>query len=202
MPHSACAKEAPVPDTDLGAALLQTARQALAWAFDREAAGVSPHTALEERGATFVTLTQHGELRGCIGTLEAHRPLRQDVAENTRNAAFRDPRFAPLAAVELEITRIEVSLLCAPVPMPIAGEDDLLHRLRPGVDGIVLAFRGQRATFLPQVWESLPEPGAFVAALKRKAGLAAGFWDDEIRIARYTATKFREPETLAVPAAP
>ncbi len=188
--------------TELGGALLQTARLALEQAFGSAPAAAVAHAALDRPGATFVTLTQHGELRGCIGTLEAHRALRRDVEENTRNAAFRDPRFAPLAAAELHVTRIEVSLLSAPVPLPIAGEADLLARLRPGVDGIVLAYRGRRATFLPQVWESLPEPADFIAALKRKAGLATGFWHDDIRIARYTATKFREPGTIAVPASP
>jgi AmmeMemoRadiSam system protein A len=186
---------------DLGGALLQTSRLTLVQAFGGPPSVAIAHAGLDRPGATFVTLTQGGELRGCIGTLEAHRALRRDVADNTLNAAFRDPRFAPLAAAELDVTRIEVSLLCAPVPLPIAGEDDLLQRLQPGVDGIVLAFRGRRATFLPQVWESLPRPADFVAALKHKAGLAAGFWHDEIRIARYTATKFREPETLAIPAA-
>jgi AmmeMemoRadiSam system protein A len=187
--------------TDLGGALLQTARRAIEQSFGRAGPAAATHAGLDRPGATFVTLTRQGELRGCIGTLEAHRALRRDVEENARNAAFRDPRFEPLAVAELHVTRIEVSLLSAPAPLPIAGEDDLLARLRPGIDGIVLAFRGQRATFLPQVWESLPEPGAFIAALKRKAGLAAGFWHDEIRIARYTAAKFREPETLAIPEA-
>jgi AmmeMemoRadiSam system protein A len=187
--------------TDLGDALLRTARAALEQAFGSPRAAAVAYADLDRPGATFVTLTQHGDLRGCIGTLDAHRALRLDVEENTRNAAFRDPRFAPLAATEVEVTRIEVSLLSAPVALPIAGEDDLLRRLRPGVDGVVLAYQGRRATFLPQVWESLPEPDAFIAALKRKAGLAGGFWHDEIRIARYTVAKFREPRALAVPAA-
>ena len=185
--------------TELGGALLLTARRALDQAFGGARAAAAAHAELDQPGATFVTLTQDGGLRGCIGTLEAHRPLRQDVEENTLNAAFRDPRFAPLAAAELEVTRIEVSLLCAPVPLPIAGEDDLLQRLRPGVDGLVLAFRGQRATFLPQVWESLPEPREFIAALKRKAGLAAGFWHDDVRVSRYAVSKFREADTREVP---
>jgi AmmeMemoRadiSam system protein A len=176
----------------LGTALLQTARQALAQAFDRPAAAAAPHAALAEPGATFVTLTQRGELRGCIGTLEAHRPLGDDVRHNALAAAFRDPRFAPLAAGEYAITRIEVSLLSAPAPLPIAGEDDLLRQLRPGTDGIVLAWRGRRATFLPQVWESLPAPQDFIAALKQKAGLPARFWDDEVRIARYNVDKWKE----------
>jgi AmmeMemoRadiSam system protein A len=185
--------------TDLGGALLLTARLALDRAFGNESAAASAHAELDRPGATFVTLTRHGGLRGCIGTLEAHRPLRRDVEDNTLNAAFRDPRFAPLAAAELAETRIEVSLLCAPVPLPIAGEDDLLQRLQPRVDGVVLAFRGRRATFLPQVWESLPEPREFIAALKAKAGLATGFWHDEVRVSRYTVRKFREADLRGVP---
>ena len=185
--------------TELGSALLLTARLALDQAFGGARAALVTHAELDRPGATFVTLTQHGELRGCIGTLEARRPLRQDVEENTLNAAFRDPRFAPLAVAELEVTRIEVSLLCAPVPMSIAGENDLLQRLRPGVDGVVLAFRGRRATFLPQVWDRLPEPREFIAALKCKAGLATGFWHDEVRVSRYAVSKFREPDACAVP---
>ena len=187
-----------MPPTDLGTALLQTARQALAIAFARGSAATAAaghYAALDDPGATFVTLTQQGELRGCIGTLEAHRSLRTDVAENALAAAFRDPRFAPLAVAEFEITRIEVSLLSTPAPLPVAGEDDLLQRLRPGVDGVVLTWRGRRATFLPQVWESLAEPRDFIAALKHKAGLAAGFWADDIRVSRYTVDKFREQET-------
>jgi AmmeMemoRadiSam system protein A len=185
--------------TDLGGALLLTARLALDRAFGSDRAAAVAHAELDRPGATFVTLTRYGGLRGCIGTLEAHRPLRHDVEENTLNAAFRDPRFAPLPAAELAGTRIEVSLLRAPVPLPIAGEDDLLQRLQPGVDGVVLAFRGRRATFLPQVWESLPEPREFIAALKAKAGLAAGFWHDEVRVSRYTVSKFRESDRRGVP---
>jgi AmmeMemoRadiSam system protein A len=173
-------------DADLGGALLATARAALDRTLGEPARADVAHPALDRPGATFVTLTQAGELRGCIGTLEALRALRLDVEHNTRHAALRDPRFAPLTAAERTITRIEVSLLSAPVSLAVAGEDDLLQRLRPGEDGIVLAYRDRRATFLPQVWESLPEPRAFLAALKQKAGLGARFWDDEIRVARYT----------------
>ena len=180
-------------DRALGDALLATARAALARAFDRAGVTEPRHPALAEPGATFVTLTQRGELRGCIGTLEAHRSLREDVAHNALAAAFRDPRFAPLAARELAITRVEVSVLSAPAPLPVADEADLLARLVPGVDGIVLSWRRQRATFLPQVWEQLPEPRDFIAQLKRKAGLDARFWADDVRIERYTVAKFKEP---------
>jgi AmmeMemoRadiSam system protein A len=186
---------------DLGDALLATARAALDRALGAMSVADVAHPALDRPGATFVTLMQAQELRGCVGTLEAHRALRTDVEENTRRAAFRDPRFAPLTVAERAITRIEVSLLTPPEPMAVAGEADLLRRLRPGADGVVLAYRERRATFLPQVWEALPEPHAFVAALKQKAGLPVRFWHDDIRIARYTVAKYREiaapGETLA-----
>jgi AmmeMemoRadiSam system protein A len=184
---------------ELGHALLVTARAALDRAFGIAPAAAVAHADLDRPGATFVTLSLHGELRGCVGTLEARLPLRQDVEENTRNAAFRDPRFAPLTAAERKVTRIEVSLLAPPVPMPVADEDDLLRRLRPGEDGVVLAYRGRRATFLPQVWESLPEPREFIAALKEKAGLAAGFWHRDVQVSRYAVTRFKEPATRSVP---
>lgn len=183
----------PAADLALGRALLQTARAALADAFALPAPATAPHPALALPGATFVTLTQAGELRGCIGTLEAHRPLGEDVARNAVAAAFRDPRFPPLTVGEYATTRVEVSLLTAPVPLPVRSEADLLARLVPGVDGLVFSWHGHRATFLPQVWDALPEPAAFIGQLKRKAGLAAGFWADDVRIERYTVAKFREP---------
>jgi len=187
--------------TDLGAALLTAARRSLAHALDRPGPDPIAHTRLAERGATFVTLTQRCELRGCIGTLDAHRSLREDVEQNALAAAFRDPRFTPLAADELPITRIEVSVLSEQVALAFAGERELYTRLRPGVDGVVLSWRGRRATFLPQVWGTLPEADAFIAALMDKAGVPGPAWDDEIRIARYTVDKFVEaaaPEIAAV----
>lgn len=185
--------------TELSTALLQTAREAIARAFGRDGAMAPQHAALDRPGATFVTLMQQGDLRGCIGTLRAHRPLRQDVEQNALAAAFCDPRFAPLTAVELDITRIEVSLLSASTPLPFADEDDLLQRLRPGVDGVVLEYLGRRATFLPQVWDGLPDPREFIVALKRKAGLAADFWHQEIRMSRYQVSKWQEPEPCHQP---
>jgi AmmeMemoRadiSam system protein A len=186
--------ERPGGGPELGPALTGTARRALARAFARPLPALVAHDALDERGATFVTLTQRGELRGCIGTLEAQRSLKDDVEHNALAAAFHDPRFAPLADNEFDITRIEISLLSPPVPMPIAGEGDLLARLHPGVDGVVLSWRGRRATFLPQVWQALPVPRDFIAALKKKAGLDAQAWDDEMTVARYTVAKFVESD--------
>jgi AmmeMemoRadiSam system protein A len=181
--------------TELGAALLHAARSTLDRAFGHGNGEPARVPVLDAPGATFVTLTQHGDLRGCVGTLDAHRSLREDVTENTLSAAFHDPRFEPLAASEWPHTRIEVSLLTPPVPLPVADEQELWQRLQPGIDGVVLAWHGKRATFLPQVWERLAEPRIFVEALKRKAGMDAAFWDDDIAIARYLVTKYREPAT-------
>jgi len=181
-------------DRDLGAALIAVARGAIDAAFGRPEARLRPHGALDRPGATFVTLKQEGELRGCIGSLEAHRLLAVDVRANALAAAFEDPRFAPLSARELDVTTVEVSLLSPASRFDVADEDDLLARLQPGVDGIVLAIGARRATFLPQVWESLPDPRDFVGALKRKAGLPADFWSPEIRVSRYTVAKWHQAE--------
>ncbi|MDR2379200.1 MAG: AmmeMemoRadiSam system protein A [Bifidobacteriaceae bacterium] len=150
-------------------------------------------------GAAFVTLTQGGDLRGCIGSLEAHRPLGLDVQSNAIDAAFGDPRFPPLAARELERTAIEVSVLSPPVPLEFADRDDLARRLRPGVDGLILQAAGRRGTFLPQVWEQLPTPELFLSHLVRKAGLPSRYWSDEVRIWRYTVTAFEEAAAAAAP---
>lgn len=152
-------------------------------------------TWLELPGAVFVTLTQHGELRGCIGSLEARRPLREDLEANARAAAFDDPRFPPLAWDELLHTRVEVSVLGQAEPMLYRDEDDALAQLRPGIDGVILEAGWHRATFLPQVWAQLPEPRQFIAHLKRKAGLDAEYWSPEIRLSRYRVEKFQEDET-------
>lgn len=180
--------------TELGEALLRIARDAIASRFGVAPRGAPDHPALENSGATFVTLTHAGDLRGCIGTLEAYRPLREDVHENALAAAFRDPRFPPLTKDELPRTRVELSLLTPPEPFAFRDEADALARLRPGMDGVILTFDFHRATFLPQVWESLPEPRRFLAELKRKAGLPADFWDERLKLSRYGVTKWKEAE--------
>ena len=176
----------------LGAALLALARNAIEQRFGGKSRAFEPCPELARPGATFVTLTQNGELRGCIGSLEAHRPLATDVVENAIAAAFRDPRFPPLASGELAHTRIEVSLLEMPKSITFANEADALACLRPGVDGLILSYGHRRVTFLPQVWESLPDRKQFVSQLKRKAGLPADFWDDQITLARYGVQKWKE----------
>lgn len=150
------------------------------------------HPWLETPGAAFVTLTQDGALRGCIGSLTAYRPLREDIAANAVNAAFRDPRFPPLTARELPGTHIEVSILSDPEPYPFSDRADAVSRLRPGVDGVTLEYGARRGTFLPQVWDSLSEPEDFLNHLVRKAGLPAGWWDDDARLSRYTVKAFEE----------
>jgi AmmeMemoRadiSam system protein A len=142
--------------------------------------------ALRAPRATFVTLERRGALRGCIGSLEARRALVADVAENAWAAAFRDLRFPPLAAAELEGLAIHVSLLSRLERIAATSEQELLAALRPGVDGLVLSDGTQRGTFLPAVWADLPEPRGFLRQLKRKAGLPADGWSASWEAWRYT----------------
>lgn len=181
-----------------GQLLLQIARAAIsnvlgqAVALPEPAGGTAD--VLQASGASFVTLNQQGELRGCIGSLQAHRPLIADIQANAVAAALHDPRFAPLTLVELDITTVEVSVLSAMQPLPFASESHALAQLRPGVDGVVFEFGHYRSTFLPQVWEQLPDARLFMAHLKHKAGLAPDFWAAEVRLQRYTVSKFKEVE--------
>ncbi|NJD35243.1 MAG: AmmeMemoRadiSam system protein B [Betaproteobacteria bacterium] len=177
---------------DPGPALLVRARNAIAAQLKHPTRAEPAHPALDQPGACFVTLTQDGQLRGCIGSLEAHRPLDQDVRANAVAAAFRDPRFPPLTAAELPRTRVEVSLLTAPQAMSFKDEADALRQLRPNVDGVIFAAAGRRSTFLPQVWEQLPEPRDFMAHLKQKAGLPADWWSSEVQLQRYEVQKWKE----------
>jgi AmmeMemoRadiSam system protein B/AmmeMemoRadiSam system protein A len=147
---------------------------------------------LDVPGACFVTLKRQGRLRGCIGSLEAHRVLRDDVKQNARSAAFLDPRFRPVSLREFDEIRVEVSLLSVATPMAFRSEDDVLVQLRPGVDGLILEHKGRRGTFLPQVWESLPTPREFFTHLKNKAGFPWDFWADDVQVSRYTVDKWAE----------
>jgi len=146
--------------------------------------------ALQAPKACFVTLKINDELRGCIGSLEANRPLVEDVAQNAFAAAFRDPRFTRLQESEYAQLHYHISVLNPPEPVVFSGEADLLQQLRPGVDGLVLQDGRHRGTFLPQVWESLPEPQEFLRHLKHKAGLPADYWSDQIKVLRYTVEEF------------
>jgi AmmeMemoRadiSam system protein A len=178
--------------TDAGSILLPIARAAIATALGHATPTSTQPAWLHEPGACFVTLTENGQLRGCIGSLQAHRSLLADVQANAVAAALRDPRFAPLTAAELEHTSIEVSVLTAPQPMVFVDEADALAQLRPGVDGVVFSCGHRRSTFLPQVWEQLPDRVQFMAQLKRKAGLDAHFWSDAVRLERYTVRQWTE----------
>lgn len=184
----------PEPNSERGRVLLSIARESLAEAFGMGERSQRAHGEpwLAEPGATFVTLMKDGELRGCVGSLEPHRPLAEDVASNARAAAFRDIRFPPLTKEELPGLDIEVSLLGPAVPLTFASQAEALAKLRPFRDGVILDYRGARATFLPQVWEQLPEPVRFLAHLKQKAGLAFDFWSPEIRLSTYEVTKWEE----------
>ncbi|MHB1069736.1 MAG: AmmeMemoRadiSam system protein B [Gemmatimonadaceae bacterium] len=179
-------------DASRGAILLKLARAAIAKRLKQPTPAVAEPEWLAEPGATFVTLTIAGELRGCIGTLEPHRSLGEDVAENAVAAAFRDPRFDPLRAAELKGVRVEVSLLSPAEPIVAADEAAALAALRPHIDGVVLEYKQYRSLFLPQVWEQLPEPTRFLAHLKRKAGLPMNFWSPAVRLSRFTVTKWTE----------
>jgi AmmeMemoRadiSam system protein A len=147
---------------------------------------------LEAPGASFVTLTQAGELRGCIGSLEAQRALSLDVRANARAAALHDPRFPPLAADDYALVAVEVSVLSTAQALSFDSEHSALAQLRPGEDGLIFEYGARRSTFLPQVWEQLRAPREFLAHLKRKAGLPSDFWADEVRLSRYTVDKCRE----------
>lgn len=181
-------------DDTLGKALLIRARNAIAAAFGLPTAAEPNHPALARPGATFVTLAQKGELRGCIGSLEAWRGLDEDVRANAESAAFHDPRFHPLSREELQATHVEVSLLTPAEPMEFSDEADAIDQLRPDIDGVILECRGRRGTFLPQVWESLPSPRLFMEHLKQKAGFPPDFWSPEVKLYRYGVQKWKEPE--------
>jgi len=147
-------------------------------------------TLLNQKRASFVTLKHSGELRGCIGSLQASRPLVEDVSHNAFAAAFRDPRFSPLREDEYDDLEFHVSILGIPEPMTFTSEEDLIKQLRVGVDGLILEDKGHKGTFLPSVWENLPEARQFWKHLKTKAGLPQDHWSDSIAVSRYTTQSF------------
>jgi hypothetical protein len=141
--------------------------------------------ALRQDGAAFVTLERNGSLLGCIGSLQAVRPLVVDIARNAHGAVHVDPRCPVLTPRDVPFIDITISILTPPEPMRFSSERDLISQLQPGVDGLLLEEGFHRGTFLPAVWESLPEPEAFLQHLKMKAGLPASYWSPTVRVSRY-----------------
>ena len=185
------------PDTlprDAGRVLLPLARTAIANQLGMSWQENETPQWLQQYGACFITLTRDTKLRGCVGTLRAHRALAEDVKANAVAAAFRDPRFPPVAAGEFPVVALEISVLSAVEPMRFGDEADALRQLRRGIDGLVFEYGYHTSTFLPQVWEDFKEPTEFVAHLKYKAGLPPDFWDKDVRLSRYTVFKWREAD--------
>ena len=180
--------------------LLHVANQAIEYGLQthgRKELALNPQDysdALQQLRATFVTLQIDGELRGCIGTLEAHQPLVCDIAHNAHAAAFSDPRFHPLSEPEYPGIEIHISILSPASPMDFSSENDLISQLRPGIDGLILQEGIYKGTFLPSVWESLPDAKQFFAHLKRKAGLPMDHWSESVQVYRYTTESFGEED--------
>jgi AmmeMemoRadiSam system protein A len=148
---------------------------------------------LQQKGASFVTLTLNGHLRGCIGTLEAYQPLALDVCEHAIQAALEDPRFPPVRESELEQIHIEVSRLTEPIPFPYQTPQGLLKGLHPGKDGVVLRLGHRSATYLPQVWEQIPAPADFLSELCLKMGAPADTWQrEQMQVSTYQVEEFNE----------
>lgn len=175
--------------------LLQLARRSIELALPHGELQPCPPCAaplLETLRSTFVTLRNDAELRGCCGSVAATRPLAHDVWRNAWASAFRDPRFPPLTASEWPTLNVHISVLTEPEPVFVASEEELLAGLRPGVDGLILELGAARATFLPAVWEQLPDARSFVNQLKIKAGWSMSFWSPQIRVSRYETESFGE----------
>ena len=177
-----------------GPTLLAIARGSIAAALGAGAMPAVDDEWLRERAATFVTLRLAGALRGCIGSIDPRRALREDVAANAQGAAFRDPRFPPVTAESLAALEIEVSLLSPRTALAVASESEALAALRPGIDGVYLEYAQASATYLPQVWDSIPDPLVFLSELRRKAGLEPRFWHRDLRLSRYRVVKFSESD--------
>ena len=151
--------------------------------------------ALREQAAAFVTLTKEGALRGCVGSIEAAQPLVKEVRDRALGAAFQDFRFPPLGPSELDQVQIEISRLTAPSKLDYSSAEDLLDKLRPGIDGVIMRHQGRRATFLPHVWEQLPDKELFLSRLCLKMGLRENAWKDQhCDVLVYQAEHFQEED--------
>lgn len=173
--------------------LLQVARESIWQPLRSQSYSIDindyPHALTEER-ASFVTLKLHSRLRGCIGTLLACRPLVSDIVHNAQAAAFKDPRFKPVTRQEYQDLEVHLSILSSPESLTVASKNELLDVLRPGTDGLIIEENGQRATYLPSVWEQLDDPSVFIDELRRKAGLTPGEWSPDTKVFRYTTEEF------------
>lgn len=177
-------------NTDERKALLDLAKQSISFGLEHNKCMEPDLTKypvhLCEDRACFVTLHLKGELRGCIGSLIAHNPLITDVVQNAYAAAFQDPRFFPLTRNEFKLINLEISILSKPKKMSFSSEKNLLSKIRPKVDGLILTSGIHKGIFLPTVWEELKTPELFLKHLKNKAGLDFNYWSDDIEIERYT----------------
>ena len=168
---------------------------------DREAL-LEQYPVLAQKMATFVTLTIDGELRGCIGSLVAQRPLIDDIVHNAKAAAFQDPRFTPMTTSEYLHCAVEISLLTEPEEVTYGDVADLKLKIRPGVDGVILSLGGRQATFLPQVWEQLPEFEQFFAHLGMKAGIGPDCLSHHPQIFTYQVEKAHDEPIIKAPKQP
>lgn len=182
--------------------LLGIARSSIAYGLEHRKPGEPDSAAIDGALAqplgNFVTLLRDEALRGCVGSIEPAHPLANGVAIAAYNAAFHDHRFAPLAAAEFEVVRIEISVLTTPELIDARTNAELLADLRTGEDGLLLDDVGYRSTFLPKVWEKIPDPAEFVRQLKLKAGLPANYWSGSLRVSRYSTISFAETKSANV----
>ena len=181
-----------LPLTEAGNTLLPIARAAIAAPLGKTHAADESAAWLRQQGASFITLQLDKKLRGCIGSLQAHRTLLDDVKANAAAAAFKDPRFKPLTAAESENIEVEISLLSALNTLSFTDEASALAQLTPHVHGVIFHYGHHRSTYLPQVWENFSDPAMFLATLKQKAGLPPNFWDASVKLQTYTVAKLRE----------
>lgn len=182
------------PVTEAAHMLLPIARASIAAELGKSHAADESAPWLRTPGASFITLNLQQKLRGCIGSLKAHRPLIDDVKANALAAAFRDPRFKPLTAAEYDHIEVEISLLSPLTAIQFTDEASALAQLKPHVHGVIFEYGHHRSTYLPQVWETFTDPALFMATLRQKAGLPPNFWEPGITLHTYTVTKLSDSQ--------
>ena len=187
----------PVSLTEAASTLLPIARASIAGQLGKFHAADESAPWLRTQGASFITLNLARKLRGCIGSLQAHRPLLDDVKANALAAAFKDPRFKPLTAAEYENIEVEISLLSALSALSFTDEASALAQITPHIHGLIFEYGHHRSTFLPQVWDTFSDPMMFLAHLKQKAGLPPNFWEPGVKLHTYTVAKFRDSQQQA-----